>query len=186
MEKNEVKNAKSEFHVNWTQVEEWIRIASLIELLKKSNKFVKINLHLRKKLKKNNELRNYVLFCQHVKSSLLMKYVILTNDINLIFHVIAQIVVMFYDSREFNYQIETLFMFWTTCRDAYFKNLQTTILINLLTNFRNRKDKFISMSLHFEILNDEVKKVMRDRQISSINMFCLFEYSFRYAIIVRE
>jgi hypothetical protein len=51
----------------------------------------------------DDELRNHILFCQHVKSYLWLKYVIFRDDINLLSFIFVKIVVLFHDSSKFNY-----------------------------------------------------------------------------------
>jgi hypothetical protein len=51
----------------------------------------------------NDELRNHILFCQHVKSYLWFKYVISRDDIDFLFFVFVKIVVLFHDSSKFSY-----------------------------------------------------------------------------------
>jgi hypothetical protein len=51
----------------------------------------------------NDELRNHILFCQHVKSYLWLKYVISRDDIDFLSFVFVKIVVLFHDSNKFNY-----------------------------------------------------------------------------------
>jgi hypothetical protein len=59
----------------------------------------------------NDELRNHILFCQHVKSYLWLKYVIFRDDIDFLSFIFVKIVVLFHDSSKFNYQMKTLYMF---------------------------------------------------------------------------
>jgi hypothetical protein len=51
----------------------------------------------------NNELRNHILFCQHVKSYLWLKYVISRDNIDFLFFAFVKIVILFHDSSKFNY-----------------------------------------------------------------------------------
>jgi hypothetical protein len=134
----------------------------------------------------NDELRNHILFCQHVKSYLWLKYVIFRDDINLLLFIFVKIVVLFHDSSKFNYQTKTLYMFWLISTDVIISNLKKIILTNSLINVLRLKNKFISMNLHLKLHNEYMKKIIRDRRISFINLEYLFEYSARFASTVRR
>ncbi len=60
---------------------------------------------------RNDELRNHILFCQHVKSYFWLKYVIFHDDIDFLSFVFVKVVILFHDSSKFNYQTKTLYMF---------------------------------------------------------------------------
>jgi hypothetical protein len=51
----------------------------------------------------NDELRNHILFCEHVKSYLWLKYVISRDDIDFLSFAFVKVVVLFHDSSKFNY-----------------------------------------------------------------------------------
>jgi hypothetical protein len=50
----------------------------------------------------NDELRNHILFCQHVKSYLWLKYVIFRDDIDFLSFIFVKIVILFHNSNKFN------------------------------------------------------------------------------------
>ncbi len=134
----------------------------------------------------NDELRNHILFCQHVKSYLWLKYVISRDDIDFLSFAFVRIVVLFHDSSKFNYQTKTLYMFWLINIDVISSNLKKIILTNSLINISRLKNKFISMNLHLKLHNEYMKKVIRDRRISSLNLEYLFEYSAKFASTIRR
>jgi hypothetical protein len=134
----------------------------------------------------NDELRNHILFCQHVKSYLWLKYVISRDDIDFLSFVFVKVVVLFHDSSKFNYQTKTLYMFWLISIDIISSNLKKIILTNSLINISRLKNKFISMNLHLKLHNEYMKKIIRDRRISFLNLEYLFEYSARFASTIRR
>jgi hypothetical protein len=82
--------------------------------------------------------------------------------------------------------MKTLYMFWLTNTNACIKNLKKTILVNSLMNIQKKKNKFFFVDLHLKLLNDYVKKMMKDRRISFMNLEYLFEYNARFATVVRK
>ncbi len=59
----------------------------------------------------NEKLRNHILYVQQVETYLILKYVIFRNDIDLLSRVFAQVILLFHESKRFNYQMKTLYMF---------------------------------------------------------------------------
>jgi hypothetical protein len=53
-------------------------------------------------------------------------------------------------------------------------------------NIQKKKNKFFLVDLHLELLNDYVKKMMKNRRISFMNLEYLFEYNARFATVVRK
>jgi hypothetical protein len=135
---------------------------------------------------KNDELRNHILFYQHVKSYLWLKYVISRDDIDFLSFAFVKIVVLFHDSSKFNYQTKTLYMFWLINIDVIFSNLKKIILTNSLINISKLKNKFISMNLHLKLHNEYIKKIIRDKRISFLNLEYLFEYNAKFASTIKR
>ncbi len=134
----------------------------------------------------NDELRNYILFCQHVKSYLWLKYVISRDDIDFLSFVFVKIVVLFHDLSKFNYQTKTLYMFWLINIDIIISNLKKIILTNSLINVSKLKNKFISMNLHLKLHNEYMKKIIRDKRILFINFEYLFKYNAKFANTIKR
>jgi hypothetical protein len=82
--------------------------------------------------------------------------------------------------------MKTLYMFWLTNTNACIENLRKTILVNSLMNIQRKKNKFFFINLYLEFLNEYVKKMMRNKRISFMNLEYLFKYNARFAIIVRK
>jgi hypothetical protein len=82
--------------------------------------------------------------------------------------------------------MKTLYMFWLTNTNACIENLKKAILVNSLMNIQKKKNKFFLVDLHLKFLNDYVKKMMKNRRISFINLEYLFEYNARFATAVRK
>jgi hypothetical protein len=59
----------------------------------------------------NEKLRNHILYVQQVETYLVLKYVIFRDDIDLLSRVFAQVILLFHESKKFNYQMKTLYMF---------------------------------------------------------------------------
>jgi hypothetical protein len=97
---NELKDLKT--WINNAIASEFLNVMKEIRIF-----FVKFDLDQCK----IDELRNHILFCQHVKSYLWLKYVISRDDIDFLSFVFVKIVVLFHDSNKFNYQTKTLYMF---------------------------------------------------------------------------
>ncbi len=136
--------------------------------------------------RKNDELRNHILFCQHVKSYLWLKYVISRNDIDFLSFAFIKVVILFHDSSKFNYQTKTLYMFWLINIDVIFSNLKKIILTNSLINISRLKNKFISMNLHLKLHNEYMKKIIRNKRISFLNLEYLFEYNAKFASTIKR
>jgi hypothetical protein len=66
------------------------------------------------------------------------------------------------------------------------ENLKKTVLVNSLMNIQKKKNKFFLVDLHLKLLNDYVKKVMKDKRISFMNFEYLFEYNATFATDVRK
>jgi hypothetical protein len=130
-------------------------------------------------------LRNHILFCQHVKSYLWLKYVISRDDIDFLFFAFFKIVVLFHDSSKFNYQTKTLYIFWLINIDVISSNLKKIILTNSLINISRLKNKFISMNLHLKLHNEYIKKIIRNKRISFLNFEYLFEYNAKFASTIK-
>jgi hypothetical protein len=133
-----------------------------------------------------DELRNHILFCQQVEAYLLLKFAISRGDIELLPHALTKAVVLFHGSNKHNYQFETLYMFWLTCTNAISSELKRALLANSLVNISGLENKFIPVDLHLELHNEYMKKILRDRRTSSLDLECLFEYSARFASTVRQ
>ncbi len=133
----------------------------------------------------NDELRNHILFCQYVKSYLWLKYVISRDDIDFLSFAFVKIVVLFHDLSKFNYQTKTLYMFWLTSIDVIFSNLKKITLTNSLINISKLKNKFISMNLHLKLHNEYMKKVIRNKRISFLNLEYLFKYNVKFASTIK-
>jgi hypothetical protein len=171
---NELKNLKT-----------WINNAFASKLL---NAIEQIRLFLMKfdlDQCENDELRNHILFCQHVKSYLWLKYIISRDDIDLLFFAFVKIVVLFHNSSKFNYQTKTLYMFWLININIISSNLKKIILTNSLINISKLKNKFISMNLHLKLHNEYIKKIIRNKRISFLNLEYLFEYNARFANTIK-
>lgn len=180
------RHDSTESELNLNDFENWISNASMFDLLKRIEQVRIYLLTLTEKTQQDDELRNHVLFCQQVEAYLLLKHVISTDDIGLLPHAIARAVVMFHGTKKFNYQMKTLFMFWIINTSASSDELKKAILANSLVNIQGKENKFISLDLHLELHNGYMKKVMRDRRTSSIDIPRLFEYSSRFASTVRN
>jgi hypothetical protein len=59
----------------------------------------------------NEKLRNHILYVQQIETYLLLKYVISRDDIDLLSRMFARIILLFHESKKFNYQMKTLYMF---------------------------------------------------------------------------
>jgi hypothetical protein len=134
----------------------------------------------------NEKLRNHILYVQQVETYLILKYVIFRKNIDLFSRMFAQVILLFHESKRFNYQMKTLYMFWLTNTNACIENLRKTILVNFLMNIQKKKNKFFLVDLHLKFLNEYVKKIMKNRRISFMNLEYLFEYNARFAIAVRK
>jgi hypothetical protein len=135
---------------------------------------------------RDDELRNHILFCQHVKTYLWLKYVISRDDIDFLSFAFVRVVVLFHESSKFNYQTKTLYMFWLINIDFISSNLKKIILTNSLINISKLKNKFILMNLHLKLHNEYMKKVIRDKRISSLNFEYLFEYNIKFANMIKR
>ncbi len=121
-----------------------------------------------------------------MKSYLWLKYVISRDNIDFLSFVFVKIVVLFHDSSKFNYQTKTLYMFWLISIDVIFSNLKKIILTNSLINISRLKNKFISMNLHLKLYNKYMKKIIRDKRISFLNLEYLFEYNAKFANTIKR
>ncbi len=65
-------------------------------------------------------------------------------------------------------------------------NLKKIILTNSLINVSRLKNKFISMNLHLKFHNEYIKKIIRDKSISFINLEYLFEYNAKFANTIKR
>jgi hypothetical protein len=135
---------------------------------------------------RDNELRNHILFCQHVKSYLWLKNVIFHDDIDFLSFAFVKIVILFHDSSKFNYQTKTLYMFWLININVISSNLKKIILTNSLINISRLKNKFISMNLHLKLHNEYMKKVIRNKRVSFLNLEYLFEYNAKFASTIKR
>ncbi len=70
--------------------------------------------------------------------------------------------------------------------NACIENLKKTILVNFLMNIQEKKNKFFLVNLHLKFLNEYVKKMMKNKRISFMNLEYLFEYNARFVIAVRK
>jgi hypothetical protein len=112
----------------------------------------------------------------HLLWSLSHLITISRDDIDFLSFAFVKIVILFHDSSKFNYQTKTLYMFWLISIDVIFSNLKKIILTNSLINISRLKNKFISMNLHLKLHNEYMKKIIRDKRISFLNLEYLFEY----------
>jgi hypothetical protein len=64
--------------------------------------------------------------------------------------------------------------------------LKKAILVNSLMNIQRKKNKFFFVDLHLKLLNEYVKKIMRDRRISFMNIEYLFEYNARFVNSIKR
>jgi hypothetical protein len=77
-------------------------------------------------------------------------------------------------------------MFWLISIDVIFSNLKKIILTNSLINISKLKNKFISMNLHLKLHNEYMKKIIRNKRISSLNLEYLFEYNAKFASTIKR
>jgi hypothetical protein len=82
----------------------------------------------------NEKLRNHVFYVQQIETCLLLKYVIFRDDIDLLSQIFARVIVLFHESKKFNYQIKTLYMFWLINTSVCIEKLKRTILVHSLMN----------------------------------------------------
>jgi hypothetical protein len=134
----------------------------------------------------DEKLRNHILYVQQIETYLLLKYVIFRDDIDFFFRMFVRIILLFYESKKFNYQMKTLYMFWLTNTNACINDLKKVILVNSLMNIQEKKNKFFFVDLHLKLLNEYVKKIMKNRRISFMNFEYLFEYNARFANSIKQ
>jgi hypothetical protein len=77
-------------------------------------------------------------------------------------------------------------MFWLMNTNACIENLKKTIFVNFLINIQEKKNKFFFVDLHLKLLNEYVKKMMKDRRISFMNLEYLFEYNAKFVTVIRK
>lgn len=130
-------------------------------------------------------LRNHILFVPQAEVYLLLKYAISHRNIGLLTHAFARATILFHGSSKTNYQFETN-LFWLTATDASSDELKKAILANSLVDMQGKEKKFFAIDLHLELFNGWIKKIIRGRRTSSINIEYLFEYSTRFATAVGE
>jgi hypothetical protein len=53
-------------------------------------------------------------------------------------------------------------------------------------NIQRKKNKFFLVDLHLKFLNEYVKKIMKNRRISFMNIEYLFEYSAKFASSIKQ
>jgi hypothetical protein len=164
----------------------WIDDVFATSLLERMNEIREYLMSLKNFACLNEKLRNHILYVQQVETYLVLKYVISRNDIDFLSRMFAQVILLFHESKRFNYQMKTLYIFWLTNTNACIENLKKTILVNFLMNIQRKKNKFFFLDLHLKLLNEYVKKMMKDRRISFMNLEYLFEYNARFATAVRK
>jgi hypothetical protein len=64
--------------------------------------------------------------------------------------------------------------------------LKKAILVNSLMNIQKKKNKFFLVDLHLKLLNEYVKKIMKNKRISFMNIEYLFEYNARFANSIKR
>ena len=69
---------------------------------------------------------------------------------------------------------------------ASLDELKKAIVASASVNTQGKENKFTPLDLHLKLHNGYMKKVMRDRRTSSIDVERLFEYSSRFASTVRD
>ncbi len=115
----------------------------------------------------DEELRNHILYVQQIETYSLLKYVIFRDDIDFLFRMFARVILLFHESKKFNHQMKTLYMFWLTNTNACIDDLKKVILVNSLMNIQEKKNKFFFVDLHLKLLNEYVKKIMKNKRVSS-------------------
>jgi hypothetical protein len=82
--------------------------------------------------------------------------------------------------------MKTLYMFWLTNTNVCINDLKKAILVNSLMNIQKKKNKFFFVDLHLKLLNEYVKKIMKNKRILFMNFEYLFEYSAKFASSIRQ
>lgn len=122
------------------------------------------------------ELRNHVLFLQHVQTYLLLKFAIKHADIGLLRRAVDRCCIYFHGSGQHKYAYEMLYLQRLISTSAASPELQRAILANGLVNPRGMADGWFETDLLVELHNGTLKKIFKDRRGSAITLDYLFEH----------
>ena len=122
------------------------------------------------------ELRNHILFLQHMQTYLLLKYAIKRADIGLVRRAIDRCCIYFHGSAQHKYAYEMLYLYRLISTSAASPQLQRAILANSLVNPRGAADGWFETDRLVELHNGTLKKLFKDRRGSAITLDYLFEH----------
>lgn len=122
------------------------------------------------------ELRNHVLFLQHVQTYLLLKFAVKHADIGLLRRAVDRCCIYFHGSGQHKYAYEMLYLQRLISTSAASPELQRAVLANGLVNPRGTADGWFETDLLVELHNGTLKKLFKDKRGSAITLDYLFEH----------
>ncbi len=124
------------------------------------------------------ELRNHVLFLQHVQLYLLLKLAIKHVYIGLLRRAVDRCCIYFHGSRQYKCVCEMLYLQRLISTSAASPELQRAILANGFVNPRGKTDGWFETDLLVELHNGTLEKIFADRRGSAIALDYLFEHCY--------
>lgn len=125
----------------------------------------------------DSEFLNHINYLQVVETYKTMKYAIKHADIGLLKRTIARTCLYFAGAGAKNYTSEMLQFWRLIATDACDPPLQRAILANGLVNNRGKQDSFFEADRLNELLNLELKELLRSRGNSTFGIDSLFRWS---------
>lgn len=123
------------------------------------------------------EFVNSIRFMQIVEVYFVLKHSIKYADLGLLRRCIARCCVAFHGSQSRNYAREMLYLYRTIATDAASPELRRTALACGLVNLRGLENSFFEADRYVELLNLQLKELMRTRGNSTFDVSHLFKWS---------
>ena len=122
------------------------------------------------------ELRNHVLFLQHMQTYLLLKYSIKHADLGLLHRAIDRCCMYFNSSGQSRYAYEMLYLQHLTSTCAATLELQCVILANGLVNCWGKADSWYETDRLVEFHNGTLRMLLNAKHGSALMLDYLFEH----------
>lgn len=126
---------------------------------------------------KDTEFLNHVKFLQLVETYKVLKHAIKHADIGLLKRALSRCCIYFAGSSSKNYAMELIYLWWISASSASDPVLQRAVLANGLVNQQGKANTFFEIDRLNELLNLELKDLLRSRGNSTFNVGALFRWS---------
>lgn len=126
---------------------------------------------------KQFEMSVHIRFVQMVKTYKTIKVAVKEGDLGLLQRGVEQSVIFFAHKRHAKYAVELLYWWWLISSPSHDETLRNAVLANSLVTVQNSTTHFMETDKLNELLNLELKEMLRSRRTSTFGVIDLFKKS---------